>query len=100
MKIKEIEERSGMTRANIRFYESLELLNPTRDANGYRDYSEDDLEILRKIKLLRLLEMPLEEIKALHNGKHHLLSVLEQHIQVLEQKKVDLEKSKNVCEYL
>ncbi len=100
MKIKEIEERSGMTRANIRFYESLELLNPTRDANGYRDYSEDDLEILRKIKLLRLLEMPLEEIKALHNGKHHLLSVLEQHIQVLEQKKVDLEKSKNVCEYM
>ena len=100
MKIKEMEERSGMTRANIRFYESMELLNPTRDANGYRDYSEEDLEILRKIKLLRLLDMPLDEIKALHNGERNLLSVLEQHIHILENKKMDLEKSKNVCVYM
>ena len=44
--------------------------------------------------------MPLEEIKALQKGERHLLTALEQHIHVLEQKKVDLEKSKNVCEYM
>ena len=47
MKIKEIEERSGMSRANIRFYESEGLLAPERDTNGYRDYSEHDFEALQ-----------------------------------------------------
>ena len=67
MKIKEIEERSGMSRANIRFYESEGLIAPARDTNGYRDYSEADLEILQRIKLLRTLRISLEEIKAVAN---------------------------------
>lgn len=46
MTIKEIEDRSGMTRANIRFYESEGLLHPGRRENGYRDYSSSDLEAL------------------------------------------------------
>ena len=37
MTIREIEERSGMTRANIRFYEQEGLLSPVRRENGYRD---------------------------------------------------------------
>lgn len=37
MTIKDIEIRSGMTRANIRFYEAEGLLSPARSANGYRD---------------------------------------------------------------
>ncbi len=43
MTIKEIEELSGMTRANIRFYEAEGLLAPVRGQNGYRDYAEEDL---------------------------------------------------------
>lgn len=42
--IAELEARSGMTRANIRFYESEGFLSPARRENGYRDYSEADLE--------------------------------------------------------
>ena len=55
MKIKEMEERSQMTRANIRFYESEGFLSPKREENGYLEYSESDLEILLRIKLLRSL---------------------------------------------
>ena len=40
MTIKEIENLSGMTRANIRFYETEGLLRPARNSNGYRNYSE------------------------------------------------------------
>ena len=36
--IKQMEERSGMSRANIRFYEAEGLLCPARQENGYRDY--------------------------------------------------------------
>ena len=53
MNIKEIEERSGLPRSGIRYYEAEGLLNPARLENGYRDYSEADLETLMKIKRLR-----------------------------------------------
>ena len=49
MTIKELEERTGMARANIRFYESEGLLSPARQENGYRDYSEEDVKTLEKI---------------------------------------------------
>lgn len=77
MTIKEMEECSGMTRANIRFYEVQGLLSPARMNNGYRDYTEHDLEILKRIKLLRALHMSLEDIKSLHNGEQNLTDVLQ-----------------------
>lgn len=97
MTIKEIEERSGMTRANIRFYESEGLLSPARRENGYRDYSEKDLEILERIRLLRTLHISLEEIKALHTGEQELTATLEHHLKELEQQQEDLEQSRKVC---
>ena len=78
MTIKEMEELAEMPRANIRFYEAEGLLSPARNVNGYRDYSQEDLLVLRKIKLLRSLHMSLEDIKALHTGKQELSVVLEQ----------------------
>ena len=61
MNIKEIEERSGLTRANIRYYEQEGLLAPARRENKYRDYSEEDLETLLRIALLRNLGFSLDE---------------------------------------
>ena len=37
MTLKEIEEASGMQRANIRFYEEEGFLHPEREKNGYRN---------------------------------------------------------------
>ena len=68
MNIKEIEERSGLTRANIRYYEQEGLLAPARRENKYRDYSEEDLETLLRIALLRSLGFSLEEIRRLQSG--------------------------------
>lgn len=76
MTIKELESRSGMERANIRFYEREGLLTPKRMENGYRDYSEEELELLLRIKLLRGLHIPLEEIKSLKDGNLSLPAVL------------------------
>ena len=59
MKIKEVEELSGMTRANIRFYEKEGLLSPQRKSNGYRDYTEEDVETLKRIRLLRSIHISL-----------------------------------------
>lgn len=98
MTIKEIEEASGMQRANIRFYEEEGFINPEREKNGYRNYTEEDLNILKKIKLLRSLHISLEEIKAMHQGEQNLAKTLEEHIERLTKQQQDLEKSKYVCE--
>lgn len=98
MTIKEIEELAEMPRANIRFYEAEGLLSPARSVNGYRDYSQEDLSVLKKIKLLRSLHMSLEEIKALHTGKQELSVALEQQISKLSSDKEKLHKAQIVCE--
>ena len=49
MTIKEMEARTGLTRANIRFYEAEGLITPERRPNGYRDYSEEDLAVLEPV---------------------------------------------------
>ena len=51
MKIKQVEELVGITSKNIRFYESQGLLTPERADNGYREYHQDNIEVLKKIKL-------------------------------------------------
>ena len=34
MKIKEVEQQTGITKANIRYYESQGLISPNRESNG------------------------------------------------------------------
>lgn len=97
MTIKEIETLSGMERANIRFYEREGLITPKRMDNGYRDYSEDDLQILLRIKLLRSLHISLDEIKALKDGSKDLADTLSKQIAKLDQEKQDASYAQDVC---
>jgi len=100
MTIKEMESRTEMTRANIRFYEAEGLLSPKRNENGYRDYSEEDFETLMKIKLLRSLRISLEEIKTVHSKEMNLDTLLKKHISHLEFEKNQIIQSQNVCEQM
>ena len=69
MKINEVEALLGITKKNIRFYEEQGLLKPGRNSqNGYREYGEPEVELLRQIKLLRKLGVPLEEIRQMQTG--------------------------------
>ena len=97
MTIKQIEAQSGMSRANIRYYEAEGLLSPARNPNGYRDYSEADLEELKKIRLLRSLHVPLEQIRALHDGTGDLDATLRAHLSELESMQEELDRSQKVC---
>ncbi|MDD4439573.1 MAG: MerR family transcriptional regulator, partial [Tissierellia bacterium] len=98
MLIKEIENLSGMERANIRFYEREGLITPKRLDNGYRDYSEDDLQILLRIKLLRSLHISLDEIKELKYGSKNLMDTLSYQIVRLEREKQDISYARDVCQ--
>ena len=86
MTIREIEDATGLPRANVRYYESLGLIHPARAANGYRDYRQEDLDTLLKIKLLRQLDCSLEDIQALEKGTRSLDQVLSEVGDALEKK--------------
>lgn len=76
MQIKEVEERTGLERSSIRFYEKEGLIHPRRLENGYREYGEEDLQALYKIKLLRSLGATVEEVKEIFSGGTALGSFL------------------------
>ncbi len=97
MNIKEIEQRSGMTRANVRFYEQEGLLSPRRLDNGYRDYSEDDLQQLHRIHLLRTLGLSLDEIRAAQKGDLALGQLLEAKAAALEQQAAESQQRALLC---
>lgn len=100
MNIKEVEALSGMTRANVRFYEQEGLIDPARRENGYRDYSEEDLQQLQRIRLLRTLGLGLEDIRSLQRGEKQLDDVLAQHMDALEQQSAQLQQQLQVCQTL
>ena len=97
MTIKELETLTGMERANVRFYEREGLLTAKRMDNGYRDYSQEDVQILLRVKLLRSLSVPLEEIKALKAGSKALSDTLSAQSLRLEQEQRDAAYAQQVC---
>ena len=101
MKINEVEQLVGVTKRNIRFFEKEGLLSPGRNAdNGYRDYGEEDVESLRKIKLLRKLDVPLEEIRRMQLGELTLSDGLRRHDIQLERAQKNLGTMRSLCQEL
>ncbi len=99
MKINEVEHLVGVTKKNIRFYEQQGLLHPKRNKeNGYREYDEEDVECLKKIKLLRKLSLPIEEIRRIQSGELLLTDSLSRQIIVLEREKTNLAETVSMCE--
>ena len=65
-RIGEAARRSGVSAANMRYYEKEGLLSPgSREGNSYRLYSEADVHRLRFIRLCRAMDMSLGEVRTL-----------------------------------
>ena len=99
MKIKEVENRVGMTRANIRYYEKEGLLGTTiRNENNYREYTEEDVEQLQKIKILRLLGIAPADIKLLNANEVSMEVLMQKRIQELEKAAKEIQDVHKICE--
>ena len=61
--IAKAEDFTGLPRSTIYHYEKIGLFVAQHDVNGYRQYTEEDIDTLKRIKLLRALDMPIEKIK-------------------------------------
>lgn len=90
MKIKQAEELVGITSKNIRFYEEQGLIFPKRADNGYREYLQQDISILKKIKLFRKFGISVEDIKSVFEGKKNLEECLSNQIEVFQREKENI----------
>ena len=65
MTIKEVEALTGIPKPNIRFYEKEGLLSPDRSSNNYREYGDKEVELLRRIRILRIMGFTVAQIREL-----------------------------------
>ncbi len=64
MRIGEAAKQALLEPSAIRFYESARVLPaPARSDAGYRDYDEADVDLMRFVRRLRSLELPLDDIR-------------------------------------
>lgn len=100
MKINEVEQLLGITKANIRFYEKERLLTPGRSENGYRDYSDADIARLKQIVILRKLGIPVQQIEDILDGALPLQEAVEANITTLNEEIEKLNGSLALCRQL
>lgn len=90
--IGELATMSGTTERALRHYEDLGLLSPARGENGYRRYSEKDVERLQQVLLFRACGMGLSEIRGLlESPGYSAEKALELHLKTLRARQRELE---------
>jgi len=98
MKIKDVEEQTGIERASIRYYEREGLLVTRRNpANGYREYSEENVGCLEKIIFLRKLGITIEDIRRFQNGKVTIHNIMESRINHIANENENLQQQSEIC---
>jgi len=100
MRIQQVEELVGIRKKNIRFYEEQGLLSPGRAENGYRAYGTEDVRRLKQIKLLRKLDLPLEDIRGLVAGDLSLETCLTRQLRAFDRQRETLSAMEGVTREL
>ena len=107
----EIQKKTGLTRKAIEYYEEKGLINPKKVENGYRDYSDEDLDVLIKISLFRKIGMSILEIESCLSSdgdilpsvlrkRQHQLDIDERKKEVLDRKLELIESEESIYERL
>lgn len=102
----EIQEKTGLTRKALEYYEEKGFIHPQKMDNGYRNYSEEDLHCLKTIMMYKKLGLSIKDIETILYQQTSLGSLLrkkqfymqqeEERIKLLEQ----LVKDNNTAEVM
>ena len=86
--IKQVSVLSGVSVRTLHHYDNIGLLNPKKDENGYRYYSEEDLSYLQTILYYKYLGFSLKDIKNLmHQNEEDLLPHLKKQLNLMQNEK-------------
>lgn len=100
MQVNEVIKQVDMTKRAIKYYEEVGLLSVNKDENGYRNYTEEDIKILKEISVYRKLGISIKDIKVLLEGKNNdlLKSIYEEKISKLDSYKNEIDVLKEFIE--
>ena len=107
MNVSEAARRSGLPAKTIRYYEDVGLIRPGRAANGYRDYTGDDVHSLAFLKRARGLGFSIEECRqlmALYRDKsrasHDVREIAVAHVAAIDDKIAELQSMRRTLDTL
>lgn len=99
MRISEVAEKTGLSISNIRFYEKKGLIGPDRDKDSkYRNYTEEDLALIKQILLFRKMDFSIETISHIINKKLTIETAIQNQITELEEKRDSIQSSIDLCQ--
>lgn len=98
MQIKEVMKQTGMSKKAINYYESKGLIKVSKHDNGYRDYDEEAIAQLWRIKVLRRLDFSISDIEEAMNGSWE--SVFQEHFDTIDKRIAQCETQKQYIQEL
>ncbi|MPQ31345.1 MerR family transcriptional regulator [Clostridium estertheticum] len=101
MNIKVVSEKTGLTKRAIKYYESEGLISPLKNNdNNYREYTDNDIVKLNLIGALRIIDIPICEIKRLVSGDKGLQDIMNDTLVKVTETINNLEKTKLILSNL
>jgi DNA-binding transcriptional MerR regulator len=101
MEIRQLVERSGVPAKTIRYYEEVNLLpSPSRKPNGYREYSEADVNRLKLVAGARRVDLSLEDIKEILDLRDRRIAPCSVLLDLLDRKASEIHQRINELEVL
>lgn len=98
MNVGDAARRSGLPAKTIRYYEDIGLIRPDRAANGYRDYSMEDVHRLAFLARARNLGFSIEDCRQLmalyqdrSRASHDVREIAAAHVAAIEEKLRELQ---------
>lgn len=92
--ISELAKLAGISTRTLRYYDDIGLLKPAKiTPAGYRIYCDKEVDLLQQILFFKELNVPLDQISSIINDpKFDFLTALQNHLEKLKMKQIQLEK--------
>ena len=88
MLINEVAKQCGITKKAVQYYVEQHMVNPYILENGYKDFTAQDVEIIKRIVLYRRLGLSIPDIKKVLEKKDNVKSILYQRTLDMEREKI------------
>ena len=107
MNVSRAAERTHLPPKTLRYYEEIGLIHPARCANGYRDYSEEDVHRLAFLQRARSLGFSIEDCRQLMSlygdrdrASHDVREIAVAHVAAIEAKIAELQSMRSTLQRL
>ncbi|MFJ6721451.1 MULTISPECIES: MerR family transcriptional regulator [unclassified Streptomyces] len=105
MLIGELSRQTGVSERLLRYYERTELIHAERRANGYREYDDQTVETVRRVRALLAVGLPTRIIRQVLPCTHDaatlhpcpgVLTSLRDQLDVLDRRAAELETARHL----